>query len=249
MRCDRVAINDELGSCVEHDVGIGVTYTVTFFDRSFHEVAHGRGTGIPSRTRLSPSGHLAAVTSFTQGDSYLQAGQFSTTTSIFDTHTGHAVVANLERLHVFRDGRAFDPLNRNFWGVTFVDDRTFYATMASGNTTWLVRGDLRTRTMRTVHENVECPSVSPDGVHIGFKRRVASGAWRFTVLDLATGVETPLAERESVDDQLAWVDGSRLAYGWQGAVWVVRANGSGRPRLLLPNAQSPTVVYPGLRAT
>jgi dipeptidyl aminopeptidase/acylaminoacyl peptidase len=242
-------MNDAMGSCVEHNVGIGVTYTVTFFDSAFHEVAHGGGTGIPSRTRLSPSGRLAAVTSFTQGDSYLQAGQFSTTTSIFDTHTGRAVVANLERLHVFRGGRAFDPLDRNFWGVTFASDSVFYATMASGNTTWLVRGDLRTRTMRTVHENVECPSLSPDGARIAFKRRVASGAWRFTVLDLSTGAETPLAEHESVDDQLAWLDGSKLAYGWQGAVWVVDADGGGRPRLLLRNAQSPTVVDPGLRST
>ena len=36
--------------------------------------------------------------------------------------------------------------------------------------------------------------------------------WRFTVLDLATGTETPLAETRSVDDQLAWLDDAHLLY-------------------------------------
>ena len=246
LRCDRVATVASLGSCVEHDVGLGVTYHVTFFDRAFRPVARGYGAGIPSRTRLSPSGRFAAVTSFSQGDSYLHAGEFSTTTAVFRTATGKAVVSSLEQLHVLRDGKRFEPLDRNFWGITFVDDRRFYATMGTGETTYLVLGDLAMRTLRTVHENVECPSLAPDGRRIGFKRRDAHGAWRFTVLDVATLRETPLAERRSVDDQLAWAGDDRVAYGWQGAVWTERADGAGKPTLLLDDAQSPTFVYPSL---
>ena len=67
-----------------------------------------------------------------------------------------------------------------------------------------------------LHENVECPSLSPDGTKIAFKK--ASGPstarkWRFTVLDLRTGVETPLPETRSIDDQLAWLDDSHVLYG------------------------------------
>lgn len=36
----------------------------------------------------------------------------------------------------------------------------------------LVEGDLAARTVRTVVENVECPSLSPEGARIAFKQAV-----------------------------------------------------------------------------
>jgi hypothetical protein len=38
-----------------------------------------------------------------------------------------------------------------------------------------------------IHDNVECPSLSPDGTRIGYKRLIDDrGHWGFHVLDLAT---------------------------------------------------------------
>ena len=50
-----------------------------------------------------------------------------------------------------------------------------------------------------IHENVECPSLSPDETRIGYKKAVGHDppVWRFHVLDLATGRETPLAEQRA----------------------------------------------------
>ena len=94
-----------------------------------------------------------------------------------------------------------------------------------------------------IHENVECPSLSPDGTRIGFKKLVGSPAlWRFHVLDLRTGRETALAEVHPVDDQLEWLDNKTLLYGSNEGVWAVPADGSGAPRQYLAEADSPSVV-------
>jgi hypothetical protein len=241
QRCDRVAMTGDVGICVRHSASLTATFRTHYFDRSFARTGSGIGSGIPSRARVSPSGRLATVTSFRSGHSYDSSGAFSTQAVIYKARSGKPVTT-LEALHVFRDGKKFEPENRNFWGVTFVDDRQFYATMGTGKQTYLVRGDLARRVLTTVHENVECPSLAPDGKRVAFKHRGRDGLWRFAVLELATGKMTLLAERRSIDDQLAWADDDNLLYGGPGGVWTVPADGSGAPRLLLPDAVSPTVV-------
>jgi hypothetical protein len=241
QRCDRAAMSGNVGICVRHSASLTAAFKTHFFDRSFARTGSGVGWGIPSRARVSPSGRLAAVTSFRSGHAYSTPGAFSTEAVIYDVRSGKRVTT-LEALNVFRDGKSFEPKNRNFWGVTFADDRRFYATMGTGDTTYLVRGDLAKRVLTTVHENVECPSLSPDGKRIGFKHRELDGMWRFAVLELATGKVTLLAEHRSIDDQLAWADDHNVLYGGPGGVWTVPADGSGTPRLLLPDAVSPTVV-------
>ncbi|GGO28545.1 TolB-like translocation protein [Microbispora bryophytorum] len=56
---------------------------------------------------------------------------------------------------------------------------------------------------------MECPSLSPDGTRIAFKKRAAGlpedAPWRLYVLDLRTMRETPVAERRGVDDQAVWL--------------------------------------------
>ena len=66
--------------------------------------------------------------------------------------------------------------------------------------------------------------------------------WRLHVLDLASGRETALAETRSVDDQVEWLDDERIMYGLAGDVWVVAADGGGKPRVFIPDALSPAVV-------
>ena len=137
--------------------------------------------------------------------------------------------------------------------MTFAeDDETFYATAASGSTTWLVRGSLAARTTTALRTDAECPSLSPDGTKVAYKKRLDAGAgvWRLAVLDLVTHKETLLAETRSVDDQVEWLDDGRVLYALPRAgsgsgtsdVWVQPADGSGAPAVLIPGAASPAVV-------
>ena len=77
--------------------------------------------------------------------------------------------------------------------MTFAaDGDTFYATLATAGKTHLIKGSLRNRRARTLRSNVECPSLSPDGTRVAYKKRVGTGdnPWRLHVLDLATMRDT-----------------------------------------------------------
>jgi hypothetical protein len=200
-------------------------------------------TGVPSRARVSPDGRYGATTMFVTGHSYAKPGQFSTQTTIIDMRAGKAI-AELETFTVSRAGRVVDAADVQFWGVTFARDSDhFYATLATGGRTYLIDGRVSTRTAKVIRSNVECPSLSPDGKRIGFKKLVGSGpAWRFHVLDLASGRETPLAETRPIDDQLEWLDDGRVLYGSGQEIWTVPADGTGTPRRFLTRADSPAVV-------
>ena len=209
--------------------------------------------GIPSRTRLSPDGTLVSSTTFVSGHSYMQVG-FSTATEIRDVGgSGHG---NLEKFDLVLARQAsVAPRDRNIWGVTFADDdNTFYATVGTGGETYLVRGDLAARTLTSVADHVECPSLSPDGTRIGFKQateRDGQTWWTPAVLDLATGERTVLAgETRNVDDQVEWLDDDTLLYGLARDdepgvtdVWAARHHApTPQPRLLIEQAWSPAVV-------
>ncbi|MER6434615.1 hypothetical protein ABT272_44875 [Streptomyces sp900105245] len=191
---------------------------------------------------------MAAWTVFVSGDSYAGT-KFSTRTSLLDTQTW-TLTNSLESYQIMKDGHPYKVSDVNFWGVTFIDDRKFYATLATANRTYLVRGDTFTRKVRTLHANVECPSLSPDGTRIAYKKRVSdqrsTAPWRLYILDLSTMRETPLAEHRSVDDQVIWMDGRTLAYVLPGDVgtdlWTVPANGGGKPLRLLDSALSPAFI-------
>ena len=191
--------------------------------------------GTPSRTRVSTSGRLVAWTVFRSGDSYMAGGAFSTTAGVYDLATRQHY-GSLEDFTAVVDGQRFTAENRNFWGITFAaDDRTFYATMASGDRTWLMRGDLGARRLEAVRDNVECPSLSPNGDRLAYKQRV-DNRWRLHVLHLDTGADTALAETGHVDDQPAWLDPDTVAYArpvdGHPAIFAVPADGSGQPRRL-----------------
>jgi hypothetical protein len=212
--------------------------------------------GLPSRARLSPDGTLAATTTFVFGDSYAQPGQFSTRTLI--SRIADGTTEDLESYTLMVDGRQINAIDRNLWGVTFVDDDAFYATAASGNTTWLVRGSMQEKTLTALRTDVECPSLSPDGTRIAFKRHgdLPAGNWRLAVLDLATMQETVLSEVRSVDDQAVWLDNATILYGLPrneagtatSDIWTVPADGTGQPAILVHDAWSPSVVTAGADA-
>jgi hypothetical protein len=245
--CERVYSAADRYICLSADRRFATVYRAMVLDQRMTEVRSLPLAGIPSRARMSHDGMLAATTTFVSGHSYAQS-EFSTQTVVTRLSDGESV--NLEDLDFFVKGQRVTAADRNFWGVTFVDERTFYATGASGGQTWLVRGDLEARRLDALQSDAECPSVSPDGGTVVYKKRQgrAAGQWRLAAYVLDTGEETLLAETRSVDDQVEWIDDQRILYGLprKGTtavtdVWSVPVDGSGRPELLLEGAWSPSV--------
>ncbi|MET7484658.1 TolB-like translocation protein [Streptomyces sp. NPDC005538] len=250
LKCLRFYAGSGTGVCLQAVHGtVTDTYRALILDAHLKETARYAVPGIPSRARVSPSGHFAAWTAFVGGDSYAGTN-FSTRAAIVDTRTGK-LIPTLETFRILKDGHVYHAADVNFWGVTFAaDDRTFYATLATKGSTYLVRGDLHTRTVTTVHTNVECPSLSPDGTRIAFKKRVKGlpkdAPWHLYVIDLRTMRETPLAEPRSVDDQAVWKDDHTIVYALPGDygadLYSVPADGTGRARRISTAAVSPAYV-------
>jgi hypothetical protein len=247
LACERVYYAAGAGICM----GVapsGVDYTAKVFDarqQPLHEVSL---TGLPSRARVSADGRYGAMTVFVSGDSYLEsASAFSTRTTILDMETGKQL-GQLEQFDVTKDGKPFDAVDFNFWGVTFArDPNRFYATLGTGGEHYLLEGDVAAHSLRVLRDGVECPSLSPDNTQIAYKSRIGdSERWRLRVLEVATLADHAVAERRSIDDQVEWLDDHTLAYSDGVDVYTVPADGSGAARLLVRDATSP-VRLPGSR--
>jgi WD40 repeat protein len=244
LSCDRTYFAAGRGICLARGGGFAAGFQARVFDSNLRVRHTVQLEGIPSRARVSPDGRYGAVTLFVAGHAYSTPGAFSTATTLIDLDSGRKI-ANLEQFTVLNGDRQVTAVDVNFWGVTFArDSDLFYATLATGGKTYLIRGSVRARAARVIHENVECPSLSPDGTRIAYKKRTGSKAnpWRLTVLNLATMRETPLAEQRSVDDQAEWLDSGHVLYGVDGAVWLARADGTGEPTRFIAGGDSPAVV-------
>ncbi|RKS68179.1 WD40 repeat protein [Actinomadura pelletieri DSM 43383] len=250
-RCERTAASAAGGLCLRQTRNPVRLFTASLMDDRLRPGKETPLNGIPSRARISEDGRYYATTAFVTGHSYLSDG-FSTETVI--GRIGGDPVGNIEQFTFMLNGQPNGNVDRNVWGVTFVPGgQRFFATVATQNRRYLVEGDIGRRTLTALRENVECPSLSPNGQRLVYKKRTGSNSdvWRFHTLDLATGVEAPLAETRSVDDQAAWLDDDHVMYGVPkgGAggrnadVWVVALRG-GAPRILIPDADSPTVRTP-----
>ena len=224
--------------------GLVSTYVALTLNADLQPIHRIPLSGAPTRARVSPDGRYGAATVFVFGHSYADAN-FSTQTTMIDMSSGTSL-GDLEEYATTRDGATWASEDFNFWGVTFAqaDSDVFYATVRSAGKTYLVEGDVEARTMRVLRENVECPSLSPDGTRIAFKKLIEGlvGQWRLHVLDLATMEETPLAETRNIDDQVEWLDDENVLYADGQDVWTVPSDGGGSPRLFIPEALSPAVV-------
>lgn len=250
LTCRAVHMAGGKGVCLA--IRGGTTFTARIFDHTFTVRAELPLAGVPSRVQVSRDGTLAATTVFVSGHSYADTS-FSTRTSILDLTNGRFLVEDLETLGVRRGGRPFDSVDFNFWGITFLrDSRTYYATLASGGRTYLVRGRADQSTLEVIDRDVECPSISPDNRLLAFKQRTDGGIgpmhWEIWLLDLATGRRWGLGERHSVDDQVQWLDDRRIVYArpTEGEpastdLWVIDRSGSA-PRRFLAHAGSAAVV-------
>jgi hypothetical protein len=244
LSCERVAFAGGHGICLSQARSLPTpTYEARLFDADQKVTGKISVPGSPSRARVSPDGRYAASTTFVGGDGYANPGAFSTRTRVYDVAAGESL-GDLEDYKVTQNGKTIDKADFNFWGVTFTGQGAqFYATLGTGDHHYLIKGDAMAKTATVIRDGIECPSLSPDGTRIGFKARVGKPfKWRFHVLDLETGKETALTETRSVDDQIAWLDNRRLAYGVGEEVMEVPADGSAAPRRLLASASNPNRV-------
>ena len=250
LSCERLSFARDRGLCLRLERGVFNRYFAILLDERLNGGASIKLQGLPSRTRASADGRVGAVTVFVVGDGY--AADFSTRTTLLDLASGDEI-GELEQFATWRNGARFRAVDFNFWGVTFAaDGNTFYASLRTAGTTYLVRGELTLRKLTVLRENVECPSLSPDNRLLAYKRRVGPSpdSWRIHVLDLDSNTERIVAaETRYVDDQVEWLDDSRLLYAIPrrttviSDIWVAPIDGNGPARIFLAEAESPIVVH------
>ena len=251
LSCERVYFGGQRGLCLTSTTaGAATSWWADVFDETFISLHRVPLTGSPSRVRVSSDGRLAAATVFASGHSYADH-RFSTVTTIIDLERG-VVIGDLEQFETRETGRPIHKADFNFWGVTFSrDNDTFFATLDTGGVSYLVKGSVQRKRMEVTRPGVECPSLSPDNRRIAFKKRVGArsrGWWQIAVVDLDTLAETVVnRETRSVDDQVEWLDDTRIVYHLTGGstaadLWSVRVDNTEPPQQLLASAYSPAIV-------
>lgn len=249
VSCDRISATVSGAICLQAIPGVLGGYRTVFLDAHFRETGGLGLAGIPSRARISRDGHYGASTVFLTGHSYTSA-QFSTQTVITDVASGTSL-GELETWTTFRSGSPVTAADRNYWGVSFVrDGPAFYATLGTGGQILLVKGDVTKRTMEVIGVQGACPSVSPDGARVIYKRLDSAGNARFVTMDVGSQKAVPMDEERSVDDQATWLDDTTAVYavardaaGVDFDIWSAPVRG-GAASVLVPDAASPSVVRP-----
>jgi hypothetical protein len=172
---------------------------------------------IVNRARISPDGKYTASTVFTFGTGYTTiAGGFSTETRISKTD-GSLPAENIEKWRITLNNAIITAPDLNLWGVTFdpVNTDRFLVTVATNGKPRLAQGSIARKEIHVINNtsDIECPSFSPDGKKIAFKRKKSiANQWSPAVLDLTTGVETVFEVDRSVDDQIEWLNNHTLIY-------------------------------------
>ncbi len=249
LECSRVDWNFFGGICLVDGSGLAPTPAGYITDNRLEPTTR-FGLNKPSRAAISPDGSVVAWTGFTLGHSYLNPGEFATLTQLIEVE--RTIGANLETVFdTFKDDELFAPVDRNYWGVTFVDNDRFYATMATDGVPSIVQGSIDDVRIDVRFEGYSCPEVSPDGRTIVAKEMV-EGGFRLVAIDVATGASSPLGETRLVDDQVEWLDADTIVYAIANPdegtdaqpvfdIWAVDVTPGAQPRLLVPFADSPAV--------
>ena len=251
--CDQLYTVGTVTSCLRVVRDVVTRYETVVLDAAWRTTSSWPLPGMPNRSRISPDGGLVATTAFITEQACSTAGA-STETRI---HRADGTdLGNLEEYALTVDDQPYTAVDRNFWGVSFVDGDTFYATGASqsANATWLLKGSVSARTLSAFRTGGEYPSVSPDRTHLAYKKLVRTDAgrkvWAFAVLTLATGSETVFDVTTGADDQAEWLDDTTILYGLARTdepgttdVWSLDVGTpSATPKVFISGAWSPAVV-------
>ena len=246
VKCLRFHAAAGTGICLQAVHGaLEDTYRAVVLDAHLRERHRFPAAGIPTRARVSPCGHMVAWTVFVSGDSYAGTN-FSTRTAIVDTRTW-AIDDNLETFRIVKDGRTYHAADTNVWGVTFADDNHFYATLATGGRTYLVRG--RRHRAHSHHPAPQrrmplpLPRRHPHRVQEARQGSLA----RRPLAAVRPGPAHHEGDRDrrarNIDDQALWADDDTLVYALPGDygsdLWTVPADGTGTARRLMTSAVAP----------
>lgn len=240
LLCARVYAAHGTGLCLRKNTA--VSWSATVLDQNLKATSTWPMAGEPALARVSPSGRMVAWTALTRG--HALSGTFSAVTSVVDTVAGEET----KDLSTFtaRVGPDHTKVkDYQVWGVTFIDDDRFLATVAVGGKRYLARGRLSTTSLTTIAPDVTSPALSPDGKRIAFIRAGAGGhGGRLEVMDLATHAVRDLDDERGVTDQPVWFDAQTVGYVVRDAaghptIWSTRL-GARRPELVLDNAESPS---------
>jgi hypothetical protein len=249
LTCDRFATARSTSICLRLKPGSLPPFTEMLVLGPDFAVKHQETLpGTPSRARVSPDGKLVNWTLFVTGDSYAESG-FSTRTGFYDLETGR-LTKSIEELPVFVNGRRYFASDINYWGLTFEANGThFYVTLASKGKTYLIAGDRKAYRGEAIAENVECPSLSPDGERIAFKQKKPDGTWRLAIMSVDSRRVMHPGEDRAIDDQPLWRGNHKLLYalrrGTSSDVWETPATATGVPKLIVPDAASPALASAG----
>lgn len=241
LLCARVYASNGTGLCLRKINA--VSWSATVLDRNLKATTTWPLAGEPALARVSPSGRLVAWTALTRGSSL--SGSFSAVTSVVDTSTG-TQVDDLATYTATRGLHGPKLHDSQVWGVTFVDDDRFYATLSNGGTRYLAVGSIHDRTLRTIAEDVTSPAVSPDGKWVAFIRPGVGerGRGLLAVMNLRTHGTVEFGDQRGVADQPIWLDPRTIAYvlrddAGKPSIWSTPLGG-GTPELLVDNAESPS---------
>jgi hypothetical protein len=226
------------------------------YSRNFTlETSYPKGLGSVSRARISKDGKFTASTAFTTGHSYLGVGGTTFSTATFIGNASDAKSQdNIQRWPVLNKGVEIKSTDLNLWGVTFdpANSDRFLVTAYFDTKPYLAEGSVQNRKINVLKEAVECPSFSPNGNRIAFKKRTGIAKWSPAVMDLVTMKETIFDLPDSVDDQIEWLNDDTLIYEvvntplvGPSAVNLMTLNlrdAKPQQRLWLTDARSPTIV-------
>lgn len=245
--CARLDLNEHGGICLSATAGFGGTGRGYILDPSLNPLSH-FGVNEPSRAAVSPDGSVVAWTGFSLGHDYLNSGEFATTTQLVSVDRNIGV--NLEvAFTTYREGEVVEDFDRNYWGVTFIDNDRFYATLGLNDGTSIVEGRVSNSRIDVVFDNATCPEVSPDGTTIVAKER-RGDFFQLIAIDVASGLRRDLGETRSVADQVEWADEDTILYALPNAdegtdaqpvldIYALDITAGSLPRLIVPFADSP----------